>query len=311
LMSVVRLIGAKCSYPEISIKGVKEMRGGLSSTFIILVVCSLIFAAQFSLQAQTKNDQDSPRLMIQQLQSDIEEIRARIAENPSSPEAEKLKGKIQWNERKIKEILPGVTGEIQNRVKSRIEKPSGLELYMVIAKKNLFTPLGSGGQVKQQGFAVTGILGRTALIKVIGGSASYYVSEGESFGNGAKLIRIEENSVTITHEGREMELRLGNAVATGRPKRETAGESKRRQKSSPDDERMRVERQEEEMHRREMEEREHREHIERKIHDMHREREEVVRRIGEMEERGIVDHDAHRRAEELGHVIRDLESELR
>ncbi len=294
------------------------MRGRLGIILAVSVGCSLMLVAQYNILAQTESDQESPRAMIHRLQLEIEKIQARIAESPSSSETEELKKRIQWNKRIIKEILPGASAKIEGKAKKRTVRVSGLERYMVIAKKNLFTPLGSGDEVKRQEFVVTAIMGKMVLIQPIGEPVSFYVSKGESFGSDAKLIRIAEDSVTIIHEGREIKLKLGDDRAVTQPRSRKSGGSKGRKAPSrmADEERMRDARRDEEMRMREEEEihrreQEEREHIARKIDDLHRERDEIQHKMMEMKERGLVDLDAHRRVEEIEHNIGDLESELR
>jgi phage shock protein A len=299
------------------------MRGNLNIIFAILMGCSLILAVhQYSTLAQSPSAQKSPRDMIDQLQREIEDMQAKIAENPSSAEAEKLRKTIQWNKRKIKGILPSVAEQAGNKMEKEKASIYGLERYMIIAQKNLFTPLGSGGEAKQQEFAVTGILSsgakKMALIQLIDGSASYYVAEGETFGNGAKLARIGENSVTIIHEGNNTELKLGEGVSGSQSRRGKGGESVQRGKPSPKAERERMEdaRRENEENAREIAEKqrrenEERERMEQEIRDLHRTREEVKQKIMEMERSGHVDPDAYRKVEEIDHRIRDLESSLR
>ena len=93
--------------------------------------------------------------------------------------------------------------------KSRDEKKEpGLEAYLVIAKKNIFKPLGYSEEAKQQEFALKGILGSDALIEAIGKSESYYVSPGETFSSGAKLISIGKESAIITYNGNRIKLDL-------------------------------------------------------------------------------------------------------
>jgi hypothetical protein len=272
---------------------------------------------------QAGRDQEPPRAMIQRLQREMEDMQAKIAENPSSSEAGKLEKKIQWNKRRMKEILSRVSGQAEGKTKKGEARAPGLERYMVIAQKNLFTPLGSGREVKRQEFAVTGILSsgakKVALIQLISGSASYYVAEGESFGNGAKLARIGENSVTIIHEDNKTELKLGEGISTSRSRRRKGREPQRRSEASREDDRERMggvrpeeerrtSEKEEENRRREQEKREH---IERTIDDLRRTRDEVTRKIMEMEERGDVPDDAYKKVEAIDHKIRDLESSSR
>jgi len=299
----------------------------------ILIVYSLILVAHNGMLAQVPNegdliqaerrDRESPRAMIHKLQQEIEDIEAKIAENPSSPEVGKLRRQIQWNKRKIEGILSGVDGAGKmsaipvSRIKKREVRTSGLERYMVIAQNNLFTPLGSGGESKQQEFAVTGILSsgakKVALIQLVSGSASYYVAEGEAFGNGARLVRIRENTVTIAHGGSETELKLGEGVSQSQGGRGQQPQRRGETSRKPDQERMGDARRDEDRQIKEMEEKrrfeqERREDIERKIGDLHRKREEIKQRIMEMQGREQVDPDELREMEER---IREIDGNIR
>ena len=190
---------------------------------LIIAGCSIILISQQNTLAQAKGDQKSPRAMVEQLQQEIEELQADLAENPSSSKAQKIKSRIQWNIRKIKEINPDKDIEDKPESKPVDSKISGnaggMERYAAIIKNNLFTPLGSGGEVKRKEFILTGILGKSAFIQLEGSSDSHYVTEGQSFGNGAKLVQVGENSVTIIHEGTRKELRLNE----GKPATRSGG----------------------------------------------------------------------------------------
>ena len=85
---------------------------------------------------------------------------------------------------------------------------SGVERYRAIVQNNLFMPLGSGDEVKQSEFILAGILGNSAFIQIEGSNESFYVMEGQSFGNDAKLVQVGEDRVTIIHEGSKKELAL-------------------------------------------------------------------------------------------------------
>lgn len=192
------------------------MRGSISNTLIIFIGFVLILFPQYTgVNAQDKSDQESPRAMVEQLTKEIRDIHAKIAENPSSPEIEKLQAKIKWNERRIKEISPDVLGKSKTG-DSELRTPD-LEYYMIISRNNLFTPLGSVREEKRQEFALTGILGSTALIQIIGESESYYVAEGGSFANGARVASIGKDTVTIIHEGNKVNLKLGEGLPAGGP----------------------------------------------------------------------------------------------
>ncbi len=288
------------------------MRGSISNVLIIFIGLGLILQCN-GVSAQSESDGESPRAMVEQLSKEIRDLHARIAENPSASEVEKLRAKIKWNERRIKEISPNAlskikTGDSEPRVPD-------LEYYMIIARNNLFTPLGSVREAKRQEFALTGILGRTALIQVIGDSRSYYVAEGESFANGARVTRIGKDTVAIIHEGSEVNLKLGEGLPAGGPQGKT-GKGSIQQKKTPgidNQGRKKMVSGEEERLKQEMKERmqEERGNIKRKIGDLQRERDKLKQVVTEMERKGQIDHDAYRRIEEIDRVVRELESDLR
>ncbi len=214
------------------------MRRSLNVIFTIILTCSLILTAQHNVLAQTKSDQESPRAMLQRLQQEIEKLKAKIAENPSSSKVGEMKSKIQWNTRKIKEMAPSIKKQTErkikatDKIKNKRTQISGMERYSAIIKNNLFTPLGSGGEVKRKGFVLAGILGKAAFIQMEGSPDSFYVTEGQSFGNGAKLVRIGENSVTIIHEGSRKELKLASGTFISQPGGAKGGRTEQRQKNS-------------------------------------------------------------------------------
>lgn len=175
----------------------------------ILIIQLFLLGADHSIIAQSNQYYESPRAMIYRLQQETDEMQAKIAENPSSPDAERLKIMIQLNNRRIKEIFPGATEHAIRRI-----RPNGrrLEDYMVIAQNNLFTPLGAVAEVKQQQFMVTGIMvmgtRKVAFIQSTDGN-SYYVAEGDTFGNGVRVASIAADKVSIINGGNRTELKLG------------------------------------------------------------------------------------------------------
>ena len=100
----------------------------------------------------------------------------------------------------------------QAKADIRIEKTqiSGVERYRAIVKNNLFMPLGSGDEVKRREYILTGIMGNSAFIQMEDSGKSFFVTEGQSFGNDAKLVQIGPGSVTIVHEGNRKELKLAS-----------------------------------------------------------------------------------------------------
>ncbi len=148
------------------------MRRSMNVILTIVVTCSLILTIQHSILAQVKSKQ----------------------------EAKKIKpDEGDQTERKIK---------TKDDMKSEGAQIPGMERYRAIIQNNLFMPLGSGGEAKREEFALIGILGRSVIIQMEGSDRSFYVAEGQSFGNDAKLVRVREDSVTIVHEGDEKELKL-------------------------------------------------------------------------------------------------------
>ncbi len=194
-----------------------------NKSVVIIIMQLLLLGADHSIIAQSNQYYESPKAMIYRLQQETDEMQAKIAENPSSPDAERLKIMIQLNNRRIKEIFPGATEQAIRSI-----RPHGrrLEDYMVIAQNNLFTPLGAVAEVKQQQFIVTGILvmgtRKVAFIQSTEGN-SYYVAEGDTFGNGVKVASIMADRVTIINGGNRIELKLGEGSSSERPQPENSG----------------------------------------------------------------------------------------
>lgn len=207
-------------------------------TRVILITCLLAFVGHFIASSLLSQNYESPKAMIYRLQRETEEMQARIDANPSSPDAERLKIMIQLNNRKIKEILPGGIEQLIHR-SGHYVRP--MEDYMVIAQKNLFNPLGEVAEVKQKQFFVTGIFGtgdrKVALIQRAGDPGSYYVAEGDEFGNGAKVASIEVNKVTIFYNGNRIDLKLGERPQEEKNQPPKTGEVEFQKKSSVEPER--------------------------------------------------------------------------
>ena len=148
------------------------------------------------------------------------------------------KEKSQRNMRKTKEIEPSKSDEAERKIKAKDDiksertQISGAERYRAIVKNNLFMPLGSGGEVKRQEFVLAGILGSSAFIQMEGSDKSFYVAEGQSFGNDVKLVRIGKNSVTIIHEGNEKELKLASGTPISQGGGAKGGRTRQRQGNS-------------------------------------------------------------------------------
>jgi hypothetical protein len=109
--------------------------------------------------------------------------------------------------------------EKQKKSENESEK-KGLEGYMaVIDKKNLFLPLGSGGEQKKSAFALTAVLSGSedrAIIEEMGGGRSFYVAKGETFADEIEVVDIGEQVVKLDRSGEEEELRLGEGTSSGR-----------------------------------------------------------------------------------------------
>ena len=179
------------------------MRRSMNVILTVIVICSLVLAAQHSILAQAKSKQKSQRDMPQQ----------RIGEQ---------------TKRKIK---------AKDDIKSERTQISGVERYRAIIRNNLFMPLGSGGEVKRKEFILAGILGNSAFIQMEGSDKSFYVAEGQSFGNDVKLVQVGNNSVTIIHEGNKKELKLLSGVPVsgapaGQDRSAKGGKSRQRQEKS-------------------------------------------------------------------------------
>lgn len=125
-----------------------------------------------------------------------------------------------------------ILAQKKQAAKNKKAQGSGMEMYKSITQNNLFKPLGSGGKVKRTEYILAGILGSSAFIKMEGSNKSFYVTEGQEFGNGAKLIRIGKSSVTIMHEGSEKELELASGAVAGRGGGARGGKARQRQNNS-------------------------------------------------------------------------------
>lgn len=205
---------------------------------LIITTCLLAFVGHFIVSSLLSQDYESPKAMIYRLQRETEEMQSRIDANPSSPDAERLKIMIQLNNRKIKEILPGGIDQLMRR-SGPYTRP--MEDYMVIAYKNLFNPLGEVAENKPKQFFVTGIFGngdrKVALIQRVGDPGSYYVAEGDEFGNGAKVASIDVNKVTIFYNGNRIDLKLGERPQEEKNQLPKTGEGEFQKKSPVEPER--------------------------------------------------------------------------
>ena len=179
------------------------MRRRMNVMLAVVLTCSLLLTLQHSMLAQAKSKQKSQGKM------------------QKTKEAEPYTE--EQTEREIK---------AQGDVKSEKTQTSGAERYRAIIQNDLFMPLGPGGEVKREEFILTGILGNSAFIQMGGSDKSFYVVEGQSFGNGAKLVQVGENSVTIFHEGNEKELELASFTLVSRGRGVGGGRSRQRQGNS-------------------------------------------------------------------------------
>ena len=179
------------------------MRRSMNIILAVVVTCGLILTFQQSMSAQVKSKQKS-----------------------------------QWDMRKEKEIAQRTGDQTKRKIKAKDDMKSertqisGVERYRAIIRNNLFMPLGSGGEVKQEGFILAGILGNSAFIQIEGSSKSFYVAEGQSFGNDVKLVQVGKNSVTIIYEGNKKELELISGALGSQGRGARGGRSRQRQKSS-------------------------------------------------------------------------------
>jgi len=178
------------------------MRRRMNFILIIAIICSLVLTAQQNILAQAKSKQKSQR------------------KTQETKEIKQSKG--DQTERKI---------TAKDDVKSEKMQTSGAERYRAITQNNLFMPLGSGGEVKREEFILTGTMGRSALIQMEGSGRSFFVTEGQSFGNSAQLVQVEEDSVTIIHEGNEKELELASGMLVGQGRGTRGGRTGQRQRN--------------------------------------------------------------------------------
>ena len=179
------------------------MRRNMNVILAVVVTCGLMLTVQNSMLAQVKSKQKS-----------------------------------QWDMRKKKEITPRTGDQTKLKIKSKDDiksertKISGVERYRAIIKNNLFMPLGSGDKVKREEFILAGILGSSAFIQMEGSDRSFYVAEGQSFGNDVKLVQVGKSSVTIIHEGNKKELELVSGSLASKGSGAKGGRGRQRQKNS-------------------------------------------------------------------------------
>jgi len=223
---------------ELIYKEVRTMRRSMNVILTVVVTCSLMLTVQHSMLAQVKSKQESPRAMLQRLQQEIEDLQDKIAENSSSSKVGEMKSKIQWNMRKIKEIAPRIGEQTERKIKAKDDiktertQISGVARYRAIIQNNLFMPLGSSGEVRREEFVLIGTMGRSAFIQMEGSDKSFYVAEGQSFGNDAKLVRVGEKSATIIHEGNRKELKLVSVALISQGGGSKGGRTRQRQGNS-------------------------------------------------------------------------------
>jgi hypothetical protein len=86
----------------------------------------------------------------------------------------------------------------------------------VVAGNNLFLPLGWAQEEKKTSYALSAAMSDRAIIEEIGGGESYYVSEGDTFADGIKVVDIDEQVVKLDRSGEYIELRLGEGTGGGR-----------------------------------------------------------------------------------------------
>ncbi len=179
------------------------MRHIMNIILAVVVVCSLVLTVQHSILAQAKSKQKS-----------------------------------QWKMQKTKETTPRKDDQTERKAKAKDDTKSegteisGAERYRAIVQNNLFMPLGSGGEAKRKGFVLTGILGNSAFIQIEGSDRSFFVAEGQSFGNDAKLVQVGEDSVTIIHEVNKKELELASGMLVGHGGGARGGRTGKRQGNS-------------------------------------------------------------------------------
>lgn len=117
----------------------------------------------------------------------------------------------------------------QEKVQRPEHASKDLKHYLdVVAGNNLFLPLGWAQEEKKTSYALSAAMSDRAIIEEIGGGESYYVSEGDTFADGIKVVDIDEQVVKLDRSGEYMELRLGEG---------TGGERRGDRRSRPGGER--------------------------------------------------------------------------
>jgi len=157
---------------------------------------------------------------------DPEEIKRRMLERRKRV----MEGKQEelWPTEEIQAAEPepqSQPSERQQRGGGRPDAPTGDErqtYISAIVEKNLFRPLGSGGEERKTEYALTAVISNAAaestnkaIIEEKGGNKSYYVYEGDTFANEIAVETIDEDLVTLDREGESLRLVLGEGTSGG------------------------------------------------------------------------------------------------
>lgn len=149
-------------------------------------------------------------------------------------EKTKIAGNTTFNAEKTMTPFTGSKQEGQMQPgQQKTTGGKGLQSYIdIIVKKNLFMPLGSGSEAPKPNYALTAVISDTpnkpqpkAIIEQIGANRGFYVSVGDTFADGAKVIEIDERTAKIERSGEELTLSLGVGTQSGgRPRGDFRGQ---------------------------------------------------------------------------------------
>ncbi|MBD3180974.1 hypothetical protein GF312_01710 [Candidatus Poribacteria bacterium] len=117
----------------------------------------------------------------------------------------------------------GREGEKRRRRDEGNDNQDPIKAYIdAVVNKNLFMPLGSGGEKRKTSFSLTAVIASSdpdtsekAIIEEEGGRKSYYVTEGDKFAGNLEVINIEDEVVKFERDGNEEEIRLGVGTSGG------------------------------------------------------------------------------------------------
>ncbi|MGQ9608377.1 MAG: hypothetical protein ACUVWN_03685 [bacterium] len=191
-------------------------------------------------QKETRDNNNSEkRALRKEMRKKNQDVKV-ISENTKNADFEKKESEktkivrnIPFNAEKTMTPFTGSKQEGQMQPgQQKTTDGKGLQSYIdVIVKKNLFMPLGSGSEAPKPNYALTAVISDTpnkpqpkAIIEQIGANRGFYVSVGDTFADGAKVIEIDEKTAKIERSGEELTLSLGVGTQGGGPRGDFRGQ---------------------------------------------------------------------------------------